>query len=133
MFLDVKDEFSGSVSNWGRLDFERPKISVRRLIHERVKLELERRDALQMSAPVTVQLTEHEKRLNQQKRPQAAIRLLCADGPYARQIANAEQAFEANQYFVLLDDRQATYLDELIDIERTGEVTFLLLTPLQGG
>lgn len=133
MFLDVKDEFSGSVSDWGRMDFARPKISVRQLIHERVRLELERRDTLQCSGPVTLRLTETEKRLNQQKRPEAKASLVSPEGPYERQIENAEQAFEANQYFVLLDDRQATSLDELIDVESTGEVTFLLLTPLQGG
>lgn len=133
MFLDVKDEFSGVVSDWGRMDFARPEISVRQLIHERVRLELERHDTLQRSAPITVQLTEQEKRLNQQERPETATSFVTTDGPYERQIANAEKAFEANQYFVLLADRQATSLDELIDIERTGEVTFLLLTPLQGG
>lgn len=48
-------------------------------------------------------------------------------------VADAEQAFVAGRYYLLLDDRQADDLDEAVDLDRTSEATFLLLTPLQGG
>ncbi len=133
MFLDVRDEYSGNVADWGRLDFKLPKITVRQLIHERVRLELERLAEFRQSDPQTVALTEDEKRLNGTKRPTALAGLLSDALSHSRQIDVAEKAFESNQYFILLDDRQAESLDEMIDVKRTSEVTFLLLTPLKGG
>ena len=53
--------------------------------------------------------------------------------PTGKQAAAAERAFQDGRYFVLLNDRQAENLDETIDLARTTEVTFLLLTPLKGG
>lgn len=133
MFLDVNDEFAGSIANLGRIDFSLPKITVRQLIHERVRLELERLAEFRNSDPTTVVLTEDEKRLNGDKRPTAFAGLFPEALPNNRQIGIAEKAFEEGQYYILLDDRQAESLDETIDVERTSEVTFLLLTPLKGG
>jgi hypothetical protein len=50
-----------------------------------------------------------------------------------RMIEAAEQGFLRNRFFILLDDRQAEHLDDKVELDKTGEVTFLLLTPLQGG
>lgn len=50
-----------------------------------------------------------------------------------RMIEAAEQGFLRNRFFILLDDRQAEHLDDQLELDKTGEVTFLLLTPLQGG
>jgi hypothetical protein len=47
-------------------------------------------------------------------------------------IEAAEQGFLRNRFFILLD-RQAEHLDDQLELDKTGEVTFLLLTPLQGG
>jgi hypothetical protein len=137
MFLDVNDEYAGRVAPWGRLDFALPRISVRELIHERVRLELERLGEWRSAEPATLALTETEKRLNGAARPSPISGLLTADdshgGSASRQISRAEQAFLEGRYFVLLDDRQAESLDEQVELERTSEVTFLLLTPLRGG
>jgi hypothetical protein len=38
-----------------------------------------------------------------------------------------------NRFFILLDDRQAEHLDDELKLDQTGNVTFLQLTPLQGG
>ncbi len=50
-----------------------------------------------------------------------------------RMIEAAEQGFLRNRFFILLDDRQAEHLDDQLELDKTGEVTFLQLTPLQGG
>lgn len=139
MFLDVRDEYSGNVAPWGRMSFDLPRITVRELIHERVRLELERNDELRRSDPATVKLTDVEKRLNAAARPSPITGFMLDDESApdrlsaSKQTAFAEQAFEEGRYFVLLDDRQAEGLDEMIDLARTCEVTFLLLTPLKGG
>jgi hypothetical protein len=50
-----------------------------------------------------------------------------------RLIEAAEQGFLRNRFFILLDDRQAEHLDDKLELDKTGKVTFLMLTPLQGG
>lgn len=139
MFLDITDEYSGNVAPWGRLNFTLPRISVRELIHERVRLELERLDELGSADPATVDLTDSEKRLNDAARNSPITSFILdnestLDRSSARkQTSIAEKAFRDGRYFVLLDDSQAESLDEMIDLARTTEVTFLLLTPLKGG
>lgn len=139
MFLDVNDEYSGNVAPWGRLNFTLPRITVRELIHERVRLELGRLGELRYTNPATVDLTDLEKRLNGAARnsPLSGVLLDCEEpvdrSPTGKQAAAAERAFQDGRYFVLLNDRQAENLDETIDLARTTEVTFLLLTPLKGG
>lgn len=139
MFLDVSDEYSGNIAPWGRLNFSLPRISVRELIHERVRLELERLCELRNTDPATVDLTDVEKRLNEAARNSPITGFILENAsPLDRSSASkqssvAEKAFEQGRYFVLLDDRQAESLDEMIDLTRTAEVTFLLLTPLKGG
>lgn len=139
MFLDVSDEYSGNVAPWGRMSFALPRITVRELIHERVRLELERNDELRRSDPATVNLTDVEKRLNAAARHSPITGLMLDDATASnrlsasKQTAVAEKAFQEGRYFVLLDDRQAESLDEMIDLARTTEATFLLLTPLKGG
>ncbi len=50
-----------------------------------------------------------------------------------RQRRVAEQAFEQGRFYVLLGDRQAEDLDQVIDLASVRQATFLLLTPLRGG
>jgi hypothetical protein len=138
MFLDVTDEYSGNVAPWGRLNFTLPRISVRELIHERVRLEVERLGELGSADPATVDLTAIEKRLNDAARTPITSFILDDESTLDRSSARkqtsiAEKAFREGRYFVLLDDSQAESLDEMIDLARTTEVTFLLLTPLKGG
>jgi hypothetical protein len=46
---------------------------------------------------------------------------------------DAVAAFERGRFFLLVDDRQVTDLDEALGLAETSNVTFLRLTPLQGG
>ena len=139
MFLDVNDEFSGLVSSAGRLTFDLPQISVRGLIHERIRMELERLAEVRAAGPIAVTLSAEERRLNHAVQPSPLGQVLIDDqnaaspSPSARQLRTAEEAFLANRFFVLVGGRQAESLDELVDLESTSEVTFLLLTPLKGG
>jgi len=51
----------------------------------------------------------------------------------AEAVRTALKAFAAGKYFVLFNDRQYENLDEEITLTPNSEVTFLRLTPLQGG
>lgn len=135
MFLDVNDEFWGGAVPVGRIDFTQPKVTVRELIHERVRLELER-DWQRRGSGANVAITPEEARLNLAQRPSPLAAAMLDDGdvPGAKGKAwTAEQAFVQGRYFVLLDDKQADDLDEVIDLAATRQATFLFLTPLKGG
>ena len=47
--------------------------------------------------------------------------------------AEAITAFTRNRYFVLVDDRQVTNLDEEVMLRMDSQVSFLKLVPLVGG
>lgn len=135
------DEIAGQdVRQVGRAPAGKLTMSVRELLHARVELEWHDRSApagdlrgANQAAPGS-----HEARLN--RRTEGGVRGFFMDGSCAvperrleRMCAAAEQAFLDQRIFVLLDDRQAESLDQVIEVERTGSATFLLLTPLQGG
>lgn len=50
-----------------------------------------------------------------------------------RQAAIAERAFAGNGFIVLIGDRQAEDLDEVVDLDACDEVVFIKLIPLVGG
>jgi hypothetical protein len=145
MFLDVNDEFSGIAADFARIDFSRPTITVRDLIRERVRLELERIEAQRKLGSYAVTPTPEEQRLNTACRPSPLADAMLADAVLGeddaeaeaahgqRQIRVAEQGFEQGRYYVLLDDRQADSLDQVINLASVKQATFLLLTPLRGG
>lgn len=140
MFLDVNDEFSGIAADVARIAFACPVITVRDLIHERVALELERIAAQKKRGSYAVAPTPEEQRLNTACRPSPLADALLGESdsaPFAtrsqRQMQVAEQAFVEGRYYLLLDDRQAETLDEVIDLASVRQATFVLLTPLKGG
>jgi hypothetical protein len=49
------------------------------------------------------------------------------------QVQKATHAFESNGFIVLVDDRQAESLDQVIELTPESQVTFLKLVPLVGG
>ncbi len=141
------DEVGGERLVRGKAPRLRPSITVRELIHTRVDLELEAAtDALEaqfMAARAAEEEAANglsgsrEWRLNgPEKGLRATLFTPCKTGTLPqrdRLLDAAEQGFLDNSFFVLLDDRQADSLDQVIELDRTGEATFLLLTPLQGG
>lgn len=52
---------------------------------------------------------------------------------WERQAEIALTAFTRNGFFVLVDDRQLTSLDEMVDLQTTTRVSFVRLVPLVGG
>jgi hypothetical protein len=135
----LTDEIGGEVYSVGEVRLHKPVITVRELIGVRVDLELEahrdreadvRSRAMPGVSSRELQLNDAEKAL----RPNI-FRACGGEGSLARDrmIEAAEQGFLRNRFFILLDDRQAEHLDDQLELDKTGEVTFLLLTPLQGG
>ena len=118
----------------------KPVITVRELIGVRVDLELEaHRDARgRCSQPgISPDVSGRELQLNgADKALRPSIFRACRTGESPardRMIEAAEQGFLRNRFFILLDDRQAEHLDDQLELDKTGKVTFLQLTPLQGG
>jgi hypothetical protein len=52
---------------------------------------------------------------------------------WEEQYKRAIEAFERNGFFILVDDRQASALDEKITLSPSTEVSFVKLMPLVGG
>jgi hypothetical protein len=126
MLLTIRDETArGSVTNELTLDVLDERISVRELIRSRVYQEVD----------------EHNRRQRAAATEQAAFRGLVTPkaGREVREIDWREQferaceAFERNGFFVLIDDRQAEQLDEVLLLRHDSRVSFVKLTPLVGG
>jgi hypothetical protein len=141
------DEVGGEKQVLGRAEFGKLTMTVRELLDARIALEHEavlevRAEKLRLSQAAAAEhirgvVGSREWRLNgpgKTFRPGLFVPG-CAGALPEREtlLRQAEEGFAANRFFVLLDDRQAESLDEVVEVERTGEVTFFLLTPLQGG
>ena len=128
MFLT--DEIGGEIYSVGEVRFHKPVITVRELIGARVDLELEAHREREGVSSRELQLNGADKVLRR------SLFLACRGGESPardRMIETAEQGFLCNRFFILLDDRQAEHLDDELELDKTGTVTFLQLTPLQGG
>ena len=134
----LTDQIGGDVYSVGEVRYHKPVITVRELIGVRVDLELEahhereadvRGRAMPGVSDLELQLNGAEKAL----RP--SVFFACRGESLARErmIEAAEQGFLRNRFFILLDDRQAEHLDDRLELDKTGTVTFLRLIPLQGG
>lgn len=134
----LTDQIGGEVYSVGEVRYHKPVITVRELIGVRVDLELEahhdreadvRSRAMPGVSDLELQLNGAEKAL----RP--SVFFACRGESLARDrmIEAAEQGFLRNRFFILLDDRQAEHLDDQLELDKTGTVTFLRLIPLQGG
>jgi hypothetical protein len=135
----LTDEIGGKVYSVGEVRLAKPVITVRELIGVRVDLELEAhhdREA-DVRSRTTPGISNRELQLNgANKALRPSLFRACGGGESPardRMIEVAEQGFLRNRFFILLDDRQAEHLDDKVELDKTGEVTFLLLTPLQGG
>jgi hypothetical protein len=127
--LTITDEtVSGQPTNTFVLDLLNERISVRELIRERVYEEVRQYNA---KLPATfhglVQPSEAEATLNgYQMRHRRPI-------DWEKQVAKALEAFGRNGFFILVDDRQAESLDDMIQLTPTTTVSFVKLVPLVGG
>ena len=138
MFL--VDEIAGrEAQKIGPAKTEKLTISVRELLHIRVELELSARQEFVHSVH-----EQYERDPSKTVEAQLNTASLATLGLFAEpqkaearklepMLQTAETAFLEQRIFILLDDRQAENLDEMVDVKRTATATFLLLTPLKGG
>jgi hypothetical protein len=127
--LTVRDDtLSGTTTARFLYSFPREWITVRELIRERIYQEVHEYN-LRRSGEFAglVQPTEAEARLDGYTlRPGREI-------DWREQFDRTCEAFERTRVLVLVGDRQATSLDETIEIVLGVEVAFLKLVPLVGG
>jgi hypothetical protein len=127
--LLVRDQTaSGDTIHSIPIEFPSERITVRELIRERIYQEVQ--DYNRKTEPAfrgLVQPSDAEMVLNgYQRRAHKQI-------DWKVQFAKAEEAFTRNGFFILVDDRQAEELDEVVIIGRDTQVSFVRLMPLVGG
>ena len=136
MLLKIRDETAtGSVTNELTLDGLTESITVRELIRSRVYQEVQdynlrqRQDAGKSTFNGLVTPTDAERALNG---PGTRLRKP-REIDWKQQFEEACDGFERNGYFILIDDRQAESLDEVITLQHDSRVSFVKLVPLVGG
>lgn len=128
--LTVRDETaSGASLHELALEFLTERITVRELIRSRVYQEVKDHNVRAAASDFRglVQPEETERTLNGVK-PRSARQI-----DWKRQFDVALEAFERKGFLILIDDRQATRLDEEITITPGVSVSFVKLVPLVGG
>lgn len=127
--LTVHDETTAGerLQEWS-LEFLTEHITVRELIRSRVYQEVQdyNRKRPELFRGL-VQPTDAERTLNGFKLPKGR------QIDWKQQYEKAAEAFEQNRVIILVGDRQATSLDEEIEIKPGTAVTFLRLVLLVGG
>src|SRR4051812_32385862 len=127
--ITVKDEsVTGQSISAFPLELLTEQITVRELIRSRVYQEV---DDYNRKAPEyfrgLVQPTDAEQTLNGYKVRKAR------QIDWKTQFDKALEAFQRNNFFVLVDDRQVEELDEELTLTHTSTVSFVKLVPLVGG
>jgi len=127
--LTIRDEaLSGEALREWALEVAAESLTIRELIRGRVYQEVQDYNLGQGTVfQGLVQPDESENTLNGWKLRKP--RLL----DWKKQFDRAIEAFEKNQIFILVNDRQAESLDEEVVIGLDTRVTFLRLTLLVGG
>lgn len=127
--LTVYDETPlGQATNELSLAFLNERITVRELIRERVYEEVRQYNAETpgyfrgLVQPTDAEATLNGYRLRQRRRID-----------WEAQFEKALTAFQRNGFFVLVDDRQAESLDDVIEVRPGTRVSFVRLVPLVGG
>jgi hypothetical protein len=133
MLLTIRDESAtGNVTNELTLDVLSETITVRELIRSRVYQEVQDYNLRQRTDAATpfrglVTPGDAERVLN-------GVRLRKPrEIDWKDQFAKACDAFERNGFFVLVDDKQAESLDEMVTLNHDTRVSFVKLVPLVGG
>jgi len=123
--ITIKDETaSGEILNEIALSFANEYITVRELIGERIRVEVDRYKSNMENHRALVQPSASELRLNRKQPYKIDVE---------KQIYVALDAFEKNGFFILLDNDQAEELDQKFLVDASTEISFVKLTPLVGG
>lgn len=132
--LTIRDEtMTGDVYHEVPLEFPSEQVTVRELIRERVYEEVQTFNRQQDNVLFNglVQPTDTEQILNGRKTSYKLIKRRQLD--WQEQYARATEAFTRNSILILVDDRQAESLDEVVTIAPETTVSFVKLTLLVGG
>ncbi len=136
MQIDCIDEQPGSARHLAvTLSLSAPDISARDLVRARVEIEAEGAFAADEPARTRRWLVEPdaiETLLNGERDPFLPPRTPRLPDIEAM-VATALDGFETGSFFLFVDDRQVTSLDERILLRSTSEVVFLKLVALKGG
>jgi hypothetical protein len=127
--LTVHDErASGERTHSVTLSFPTERSTVRELIRERIYQEVQDYNLEQTEYfNGLVEPTDAEKTLNGFKlRKKRKI-------DWEEQFARALDGFQRNGFFILVGERQAEDLDEVLEVNGETEVSFVKLLPLVGG
>jgi hypothetical protein len=127
--LIVHDErASGERTHSVTLSFPTEKLTVRELIRERIYQEVQDYNLEQTEYfNGLVEPTDAEKTPNGFKlRKKRKI-------DWEEQFERALDSFQRNGFFILVGDRQAEDLDEVLEVNGETEVSFVKLVPLVGG
>ena len=126
--LTIQDERLGGQPRLLTLSLPAERLTVRELIRERVYQEVKDYNTRQpeyfhgLVQPSATEQTLNGYRL---KTPRQIN--------WEEQFEKAVQAFQRNSFIILVNDRQVTELDQVIEVGLTPEVSFLKLIPLVGG
>ena len=122
----VRDQVLGGADVVGvTLTFPVERITVRELIRSRVYQEVEDYNRSKQETPYKAWAAQSGHSPAPQGRGAEVV--------WRTEYDRACEAFERKRVFVLIGDRQATTLDEKIDVSRDIEVTFVRLVLLAGG
>ena len=128
--LTIRDEeLAGKTTHEFSLDFLTEHITVRELIRSRVYQEVQDHNVRQNQTEFRglVAPTDSERTLNGYRMKQAR------QIDWKEQFDRAVEAFEKSRILILVNDKQASSLDEDIEVRTDTVVTFLRLTLLVGG
>ncbi|MCA9042132.1 MAG: hypothetical protein KDA65_17400 [Planctomycetaceae bacterium] len=132
--LTIRDEtMTGEVYHEMPLEFPSEQVTVRELIRSRVYEEVQNfnRQSDADTFQGLVQPTDTEKVLNGKRNSYKLQKHRQLD--WKEQFEKATEAFDRNGFFILVGDRQAESLEEVVTIRPETNVSFVKLTMLVGG
>ncbi len=127
--LRIRDETAmGQVIYEFDLLLSKPQVSVKEIISERVKLEVENyRNKKKSKGYSLFEVDKVEQILN--KYDLKTTSKLDIE----KQVAIALRAFDSNEFFIIIDNTQVDSLEQRVDITDNLQVSFLKLVPIMGG
>lgn len=129
MNICIRDESpAGEILHSLDLYVAQSRISVKELIAARVRSE------------VASYNENRERRWRGLVQPEATEQFLnnttakrTAEVDAEKQVYVAWEAFQRNGFFVLVDDKQVSHLEEIVELHAGSTLSFIRLTPLVGG
>ncbi len=127
--LRIRDETAmGQVIYEFDLLLSKPQVSVKEIISERVKLEVENYRNKKKSKGYSLFEVDKVEQIFNKYDLKITSKL-----NIEKQVAIALRAFDSNEYFIIIDITQVDSLEQRVDITDNLQVSFLKLVPIMGG